>query len=81
MQKEEITCFVGLDSPQLDEPFPLRVLAVPDKMAADYPIDPLERILDRYGIEGAAICAADLEETPDDRGEFIEVVCRVRRPA
>jgi hypothetical protein len=63
----------------LDTPLKIEIIAIPESRTPGYPEDPLERLLDRYGITGAAVNAAQLEEAPDDR-EFVEVVCRFRRP-
>lgn len=76
-------CFAPLDDRELDAPFELQIVSGPGESSApriETPADTLERLLDRYGVRGRAVCAANLEETPDDRGGYALVMCRVREP-
>jgi hypothetical protein len=71
-------CFAPLDAIAQNTPNTIEILAVVDG-GFEYPADPLDRTLDRYCIEGGIANAADLAEVSDDC-EFVEVMCRVRRP-
>jgi hypothetical protein len=71
-------CFAPLDAHTQNTPNTIEILAVVDG-GFEYPADLLDRALDRYCIEGGIANAEDLAEAPDDC-EFVEVVCRVRRP-
>lgn len=77
-------CFAPLDDRELDAPFELQIVSGPGELSTprvvETPADTLERLLDRYGVRGGAVCAANLEETPDDRGEYTLVLCRIREP-
>lgn len=71
-------CFAPLDDRVQDAPNKIEITAIAESHAYAYSSDPIDRALDRYCIEGGPISAAALTELPDDRGEFIDVVCRVR---
>lgn len=72
----KLLCFAPLDDRTLDAFNTIEILAIPD----DRCDDSIEVALNDLGIQGQAINTAGLAEVPDDRGEFVEVVCRVRRP-
>lgn len=54
-------CFAPLDEIMQTVPLAIQPLVMTDG-GHQYPDDPIERMLDRYGIEGAAINAAELDE-------------------
>lgn len=79
-QRGMTMCFAPLDDIAMDARDTIEPLAVVDG-GFQYPADPLERLLDKYCVEGQLSNVADLAEVADDRGEFVEVVCRVRKPS